>query len=58
MSDKLRINYSRKVAPLLTQVNTLLRDALDSGIDANIFVKQNDPISGKAPIVYVDFFSR
>lgn len=58
MSDELRINYSRKVAPLLVQINTLLREASNSGVDVNVFMKQNDPVSGKAPIVYVDFFSR
>lgn len=58
MSDELRINYSRKVAPLLTQVNTLLREATNSGIDVNVFVRQDDPVSGKSPIVYADFFSR
>jgi len=58
MTDALRIKYSRKVAPLLAQINTLLREASDSGIDVKVFMKQNDPVSGKAPIVYVDFFSR
>ena len=50
-----KLLLSRKANALLIPLNTVLREATLAGIDVHIFIRRDDPITGKAPIIYADF---
>jgi len=52
-----KIRFSWKLNEALRSVNQLLKEYSDAGIEvADIFVRRNDPQTGKAPILCINVF--
>ncbi|MDD5037146.1 MAG: hypothetical protein PHE55_20660 [Methylococcaceae bacterium] len=55
-TDLKKMKLSHEFTPILKKLNYMINDAWSKGIEVNVFVKKDDPFTGKAPIVCIEVF--